>query len=100
MKVRTTHDGARCRHVCVTFKCDMDYFDAVYAGAKTAEVRVLDREEWSRIGADRTEIKQITLTTPDEDESVTFDVTWYGEIGQFAGRYVVLFCWRPDESER
>ena len=80
------------RAIC--FSCVPEYFEAVAKGEKTAEVRLLDHEEFGVIM--RFDPKVIVLESTDTADDRTFDkdISYWHEIGKMVGKHLVLFCWR------
>ena len=79
----------------IMFRCDLEYWQACYAGDKTAEVRLLDRDEFREVC--RVNPKVIELETdqdPDGAGALAFNISYWHEIGELVGKHLVIFCWR------
>lgn len=76
----------------VVFKCDSVYWNAVYDGVKTAELRLLSRSEWGDVLAHPPE--QIWLLDLKSGRTLSKQLTWFSAVGEVVGSTYVLFCFK------
>ena len=82
-------------HSCITFRCDHKFFLAVVDGKKTAEVRILSRDEWEE--TERAQPRWLRLVdNAADDYAITKRIGYMAEVGQpVVGSHLVLFCFAP-----
>lgn len=88
MLLYTTADD---EHV-VSFKSDPDFYKAVWAGDKTAEVRLLSRRELDDLLTHDPQV--IEVTEAHGGGPLRFPISYWHEIGVLVGMTLVLFCWK------
>ena len=76
----------------VSFKSDPGYYDNVFVGDKTAEVRLLSRSELADLLTHDPEF--IEVTELDGRNPLRFPISYWHEVGEMVGSTLVLFCWQ------
>lgn len=82
----------------VVFKAWPRYFEAVAAGVKTAEARLLTsgeafifEEANAQVG-----VSHVRLENTESGETLKRRLSWFGEVGQVLGSSLYLFCWKEE----
>jgi hypothetical protein len=80
----------------ITFKCDGHFWRDVQSGVKTAEVRLLSRDEWSEVVIESPQIMH--LVDLDSGMTLTKRIGYIRSVGEIVGNKLVLFCFSPEET--
>lgn len=101
MKLDKTFEGQRR----ITFRCDAEYFSAVRDGRKTAEARLMSRQEciaafgtfypYGEISVEHWNLPSVIRLlhiAGDDQETLERRLTYMAAVGHVLGSTLILFC--------